>query len=87
MNGNDENMLFWSQFKFWITFQLHFLEWFFFFSYFIHNLGKEIEIKIKKNKIIVSTLFYIIISLELFISEKQQFYCISMEVLYQKNGK
>ena len=27
MHGNDENMLFWSQFKFRITFQLQFFEW------------------------------------------------------------
>ena len=26
MNGNDENMMFWSQFKFRITFQLQLLE-------------------------------------------------------------
>ena len=41
MHGNDENILCWSQFKLKITFQLQFLHWNIFFSYFIYNFGKK----------------------------------------------
>ena len=54
MHGNYENTLFWSQFKFRITFQLKFLEW---------N-----DIKQRKTKEIISTLFCVMKSLELLIS-------------------
>ena len=42
MHGNDENMLFWSQFKLRITFQLQFLEWIFFFFFFFGGGGKKL---------------------------------------------
>ena len=55
MHENDENMLFWSQFKFGITFHMQFLE-LNIFSYFIYDFGppKKIDIKTKKN--LISTL-------------------------------
>ena len=81
MHGNDENMLFWSQYKFRITFQLQFLEWFFFF-YFIYNFGIKIDIKTKKNKrnYFNFVLYYQIIRIVYVCvktEEEKNFYCIS----------
>ena len=66
MHGNDENMLFWFRFKFRITFQLQFLEWNIFIIFYLW-FWQKLDIKTKKNKKIISTLFYIFKSLELLI--------------------
>ena len=80
MHGNDENMLFWSQFKFRITFQLQFLEWNICFRIFFY-FGKKIEIKTKRNKknYFNFVLCYEIIRIVYFCvkTEKEPFYCIS----------
>ena len=69
MHGNNENMLFWSEFDFGITFQFQFLE-LNIFSYFIYNFGKKNWYENKEKQKIISTLLHIIKSLEIFISCK-----------------
>ena len=92
MHGNDKNMLFWSQFKFRITFQLQLLEWNI-FSYYFKQLRTvcEIDTKTKKNKInyLNFVLYYQIIRIAYFCvkTEKSTILLHFMEVLYQKDWK
>ena len=67
IHGNDEIILCWSQLKLRITFQLQFLDWNIFFLFYLW-FWQKIDIKTKKKKEIISTLFYVIKSLELLIS-------------------
>ena len=55
-----KNMLFWSQFKFRITFQMQFLERNIFFHILFMIFFFFLDIKQRKTKEIISTLFYII---------------------------
>ena len=89
MHGHDENMLFWSQFKFGITIQLQFLEYFFLILFIILAIKKKK--KKKKNKRNYSTLFYDNKSLEFFIFvsklKKEPFYCSSWKFYTKKIEK
>ena len=89
VHENDENMLFWSQFKFIITFQLQFLEWFFLF-FFIYNIWKKLHNNIKnKTNYFNFVLYYQIIRIAYFCvkTEKEKFYCISWKFDTKKNWK
>ena len=86
MHENDENMLFWSQFKFWITFHLQFLV--ILFIILANNWYKNKE----KQFFFISTLFYNyyqIIRIVYFCvkTEKEPFYCISWKFYAKKIEK